>query len=257
MASFLTDVDASVTAALLGVVMLAGWGIGFWRGSRRAAQKLPVAPGKFNEAIMALLGLLLAFTFSLSLAKHDQRRAMVVADSNAIGDFYTCTAFAKGKVRDDLQTAVRNYLTHRLALVKERLDDAALQQRLDEIQTMQNNIQSLVEKAVADGTPAAVPLINTFNGVTSSHAARLAAARDRLPWSIVLLLGLAAIAAMFLVGFQQGAAGERCIGTAIVFSGLVCLVLWVTLDLNQPQQGLIKVSNEPLERLLKGMEPRD
>jgi hypothetical protein len=39
----------------------------------------------------------------------------------------------------------------------------------------------------------------------------------------------------------------------VLFVALVSMVVWVTLDLNQPQRGLITVSQEPLERLLSGM----
>jgi hypothetical protein len=35
---------------------------------------------------------------------------------------------------------------------------------------------------------------------------------------------------------------------------MVTLVIYVTLDLNQPQRGTITVSQEPLEQLLKSME---
>jgi hypothetical protein len=38
------------------------------------------------------------------------------------------------------------------------------------------------------------------------------------------------------------------------FAVLVCMVVWVTLDLNQPDRGWIAVSQEPLQRLLKGIE---
>jgi hypothetical protein len=31
------------------------------------------------------------------------------------------------------------------------------------------------------------------------------------------------------------------------------MVVWVTLDLNQPERGFIRVSQEPLQRLLSGM----
>jgi hypothetical protein len=41
---------------------------------------------------------------------------------------------------------------------------------------------------------------------------------------------------------------------AVGFTILVSLVVWVTLDLNQPQRGWITVSQEPLEQLLKGMQ---
>ena len=37
------------------------------------------------------------------------------------------------------------------------------------------------------------------------------------------------------------------------FVVLVGLVVWVTLDLNQPHRGVITVSQEPLQRLLEGM----
>ena len=62
---------------------------------------------KFDDASLAFIGLLLAFTFGMSLAKHDHRRDMMVADSNAIGDFYTCARMLKETVQTKLQTVVR------------------------------------------------------------------------------------------------------------------------------------------------------
>jgi hypothetical protein len=55
------------------------------------------------------------------------------------------------------------------------------------------------------------------------------------------------------MGLQQGASGEWHIGATSGFIVLVCLVVWVTLDLNQPSRGSITVSQEPLQRLLAGM----
>ncbi len=190
----------------------------------------------------------------MSLVKHDQRRQMVVTDSNAIGDFYTCVSLLKEPVRGKLQAVVHRYVEHRLALAWSLADEATLQQKLDEIQAMHGQMQSLVGKAVDEGTPMVVPLVNTLNEVTSSHAARLMAVRDRLPGSIVLLLFLGAVVSMGLMGKQQGASSEWHPGTTIGFTVLVCMVVWVTLDLNQPQRGVITVSQEPLQRLLRGME---
>jgi hypothetical protein len=87
--------DASVSASGFIVCMSAAWVFG-WRLGRRA----PTTPGedpsiKFTDGSMALLGLLLAFTFAMALGRHDSRRTAVVADSNAIGDFYTCASLLK------------------------------------------------------------------------------------------------------------------------------------------------------------------
>jgi hypothetical protein len=253
MNALLTEVDSWVTAVVLALAMLMGWGVGWYCGRRAAKAGRDVQGGKLNDAVSALLGLLLAFTFSMSLGKHDQRRQMVVADSNAIGDFYTCASLVKEPTRGKLQGEVRAYAEQRLALAKAWRDEALLQNQLGKTLEMHNHMQSLVQEAVDGGTPIAVPLVNTLNEVTSSHAARLAATRDRLAPSIVFLLFVAAVVTMVLVGRQQGLSGERHPGTMITFVALVSMVVWVTLDLNQPQRGLITVSQEPLQRLLLGM----
>jgi hypothetical protein len=113
---------------------------------------------------------------------------------------------------------------------------------------------SPAERAAVDaGTPVVVPLVNTLNEVTGSHAARLAAARDRLPPSIELLFFVAAVLTMVLMGLQQGKSGEWHLGAMVGFVALVSMVVGVTLDLDQPQRGWIRVSQEPMQRLLSGM----
>jgi hypothetical protein len=253
MNSILLQVDAWVIAAVVAAAMLVGWALGLWRGRRLSAEQREAPAARLNDAVMALMGLLLAFTFSISHAKHDERRLMVVAESNSIGDFYTCASLLKEPLRGRLQGQVRDYVQHRLALAKQPLDEATIQQKLGEIQRMHDRMQALVGEAVDEGTPVVVPLVGTFNSVTSSHAARLAAARDRLPASIVLLLFLAAVVSMALMGRQQGVSGHREVAASLGFIVLVSMVVWVTLDLNQPQRGLITVSQEPLQRLLTGM----
>jgi len=253
MSALLTDVDAWVTALLLALAMLLADAAGWWWARRLSKGEQEPPASKFNDAIMALLSLLLAFTFSMSLVRHEQRRQMVVTDSNAIGDFYTCASILKEPVRGKLQAVVQRYAEHRLSLAESTTDEASIQRSLDEIQEMHDQMQVLVAEAVNGGTPVVVPLVNTLNGLTSAHAARLAAARERLPTSIVLLLFLAAIIGMALLRRQQGPSGERYLGATIAFTALVCMVVWVILDLNQPLRGVITVSQEPLQRLLHGM----
>jgi hypothetical protein len=225
MTTILTEVDGWVTATLLAVAMLLGWAFGWWRGRRLTKQEREAPASKFSDASLAVLGLLLAFTFSMAQSKHDQRRQMVVNDSNAIGDFYTCASLVKQPIRGKLQGVVREYVEHRLAIAQEHEDEPALQKKLAEIQTMHARMQTLVGEAVDGGTLIAIALVNTFNGVTSNHAAHLAATRDRLPASIVLLLCLFAVLSMVLVGTQQGATGEKHYGATVGFAALVCLVV--------------------------------
>jgi hypothetical protein len=247
------ELDAWVTSLMLAGLMLASAGIGWW-GARRLRRDGGESPsGKFDDAAMGLVGLLLAFTFAMSLGKHDQRRLMLVADSNAIGDFYTCASLLKDPVRTKLQAVIREYGELRLSTARTASDEAALEKALERTQQLQGRMTDLVAEAVNDGTPVVVPLTNTLNGVTSSHASRLAAYRDRLPASIVLLLYLAAAVSTVLLGRQQGASGKLHLAGLLSYILLVTLVVYVTLDLNQPRRGLITVSQEPLERLIRSM----
>ncbi len=253
MDSILAESDARLLALMLALAMLAAWGVGWWMGRRLRARGGEPPASKFDDASLALLSLLLAFTFGISISKHDHRREMVVADSNAIGDFYTCVSLLKDPVRTKLQAVVREYTALRLEVARSQLDPVAFESALSRFQRMHSQMTGLVAEALSDGTPIAVSLTNTLNELTSEHAARLAAIRDRLPGSIVLLLFTSAVVATMLVGRGQGAENRMQVTSTLSFILVVTLAVYVTLDLNQPQSGLITVSQEPIQRLLSSM----
>jgi len=247
------QIDAWLIALAFTVAMLGSWVLG-WRRGRR----IPLEPGedpgtKFIDAGMALLGLLLAFTFSMALGRHDQRRLAVVAESNAIGDFYTCATLLKEPHRTNLQNLIRDYARHQLETPLETLPGP------DEKWATQRNLEfyarmtDIVDKAITEGTPVVVPLTNTLNNLTSSNASRLAAFQERLPWSIVVLLFLSSIVPSYLIGHKQGESQKVHLSGSFSFIILVTLVIFVTFDLNQPRKGLIKVNQESMERVVRSM----
>jgi len=250
MNAILADIPSWFVVLILAVVMLSMWGAGWRLGTRLRLGDGREAGSKFDDASLALLGLLLAFTFGMSIAKHDHRREMVVADSNSIGDFYTCASLLKEPMRSKLQTTIRQYLELRVEFVQSRKNAAALEVAVQRSQLLQSQMTELVAQAVVDGTPIALSLTNTLNALISSHASRLAAARDRLPASILLLLFVTAVMSTMLVGREQGVVGRPEIGSTLVFILLVTLSVYVTLDLNQPQGGTIVVDQTPMQELL-------
>jgi hypothetical protein len=253
MNSIFSTYDAWLVGVALAALMLAAWRIGWQIGLRERHGGAERAASKFDDASVALLGLLLAFTFSTSITKHDQRRLMVVADSNAIGDFYTCAGMLKEPVRTQLQSVIRDYAELRLKVARQPFDRSAFEDALQQFPAMHEQMSRLVSQALSNGTPIAVSLTNTLNDVTSSNASRLDAVRDRLPPVIALLLFAAAIISTLLIGREQGVAGEADVVGTVCFIALVALAVFVTWDLNQPSRGLILTSQEPFERLLSSM----
>ena len=246
------EIDSWIIASLLACLMIAGWTLG-WRRGKSVAAAGKVNPSTINDAILALFGLLLGFTFSMSLAKHDQRRLMLVNDSNCIGDFSTCVSLLKQPQQGKLLSTIKEYLKLLLKPVTDASDKAAVVQRLDTIQHLLADMQRLVGEAIPENTAMVVPLVNTYNGLTSSHASRLATLRDRLPSNIMFLLSIAGLITMVLQGQRQGETGNNLFSPSLGFILLASMVIWITLDLNEPNRGWITISKEPLERVLAGL----
>ncbi len=251
--SIVERLDSWLIALVFAGAMFGCWAFGRHWG-RRFSSETGDDPGtKFTDASVALLGLLLAFTFAIALGRYDQRRLAVVAESNAIGDFYTCASLLKEPYRSRLQEVLREYAQDQLDSPHETLSGANEKMATQRSRERFARMTDIVNEAIAAGTPIALSLTNTLNNVTSSSASRLAMYQERLPWSIVVLLFLATVVPAFLIGEKQGASQKVHLSGSLSFSVLVALVVFVILDLNEPHRGLIVVSQDPLARVIQSM----
>ena len=251
MDSLIARLDAWVIALTFAGAMTAFFTLGSWWGRRFPA---PTGDhgGKFTDASMALLGLLLAFTFSMALNRYDDRRAATVAESNAIGDLYTCATLLPEPGRSKLQTLLADYTTHRLDARRTRALRYEPELVMREAREMHTRATAIVAALVEERSPITVPLVNTLNDVTSSYATYLAAYRERLPGIVLVLLLLGAIIPAFLMG-RQGALNTVHVSGPIAFGVLVTVVIYVIFDLNQPSGGVITVGEEAWVQLLQSM----
>lgn len=255
---FFASYDAARLVLFMLVAMALGWVVGWVRARRVApdrseASEAGVPRSKFDDAALGLLALLIGFSFSMALGRHEHRREMVVADANAIGDFYQTVSATKEPMRSQLQHKIREYANLHARIASSPYDASAWEDALRRNQAAQSEMEGMVSTIINQGTPVAVPLMQTFNQLTSISTARIAAAEDLLPWSVVLMLALFAVVNAVLDGSEWGTREHigriQVLGT-LSFVFLVALSIYVTLDLNQPQRGLITVSQAPMERLL-------
>lgn len=246
--SMFARIDPWVVALALAAMMLVGWRVGWWIGRRNPADPDEKSSSRFIDGSLAFFGLLLGFTFAMALSKHDNRRLLIVADSNSIGDFYTCASLLKEPHRTQLQGTIRQYVSLRVNQFR-KPDYAGVEAFLAETGRLQDQMTVAVADAVNAGTPVTVPLVNTLNNLTSSHASLLAAMRDRLQVEVVLLLFAAAVISTVLVGRYHGATHTLRIAGTICYIILISLAVCVILDLNRPFEGMMRVSYESLERL--------
>jgi hypothetical protein len=240
------------TVVLVLLAVEAGFWLGRWR-QRRAEHERESPVGAMVAAILGLLGFLLAFTFGLAASRFDMRRELVLNEANAIGTTYLRAALVPEPYRNELRSLLREYVDVRLEGVQPGKTESALARS----EELQNRLWAQAGAAAEKSpNPITALLIQSLNEVIDLHAKRVTmGARNRIPFTIWAALYLTAVLAMMAVGFHAGlASATRTVATlalAVTFSG----ILWLIADLDRPQEGLLKVSQQAMVDLKTSLAP--
>ena len=205
---------------------------------------LPKGISASEGAVFALLGLLLAFTFSGAASRFEERRHLVTAETNAIGTAYLRIELLPEEARDDMRDRFRRYVDARLDTYANVEDRAATAASLAEDEALQREIwASAVSASLRPGVPtqAAMLLLPALNEMIDITATRVAATRNHPPAVIfILLVGLALIGAL-LVGYGTSVNRGRTWLHTVAFAAILSLTIYVIVDLEFPRLGLIRV----------------
>lgn len=210
-----------------------------------------VDEGYILTAVLGLLALLIAFTFSLALDRYNSRRELVVTEANAL-----TVVYQRARLLDDpapLQGLLREYARERL-LYGERWGPAEgrVLQRADELQ------EQIWTEAVKQARPvletmASSLVIEPLSAAFEAAGSRKAALAARLPLSVLAALSIYAIVSAGILGYAMiGAGGRHRVATFVLF-GLITLVIVLIFDLDQPRSGWIVVPQAPMADALRAM----
>src|SRR5262245_11932346 len=133
--------------------------------AREGAAGMP-SVGSLESAVFALLGLLVAFTFSGALTRYDTRRAQVVDEANAIGTAWLRADLLPASAQPRFRDAIRTYVDSRIATYKKLPDISAAQAEAARSMQLQSEVWSQAMQALRlpDARPGAdllvVPALN-------------------------------------------------------------------------------------------------
>lgn len=238
----------AVVAAVLGALEL-GHRLGLHAPASEHQTSKVAAP------ILAMAGLLLAFSFSMAADRQSLRRSAAVQEANSIGTFWLRTSLLPEPTRSAMRSRVRRYvdlhLEHRQARIQEAKTDAL------EVEAgrLQAELWALLIEDVrlqpeASRSRLVVPALNAM---LDDAAGVLAARENRLPDAIVAYLFLLVVLAGVAAGY--GPRGEtRSPILWALFAIVVGGVMVVLLDVNRPRRGLIQTDMGPYLRLRESME---
>jgi hypothetical protein len=257
------DLNAWLSAAIFACLMLVGWWIGLrvraaWP---HAAQASTTPSTRIEDAALTLFGLLLAFCFYGASERYEHRKQLLRDDAVAIGELASVGSDLEEPDRGNLRHAVREYVEQRLVFGTLRLDDARMPQVIADGRASLGRMWAIVKHAIATrNTPTVhTPLVNAFNGMTESHDQRLYGVRDHVPGTIVFMLIVFGVFTTFTMGRLHDQTKRLTDGLPRILSyvGLIALVFVVTIDLEQPRQGMLLVPQEPMQDLLASLQRED
>ena len=198
--------------------------------------------GVVEGAIFALLGLLIAFTFSGAASRFDERRKLIVEEANAIGTAYLRIDLLPAAAQGELRDHFRRYLDARLAAYRAVPDMDKVNAELARANALQQEIWSKAVAATA-GTQASVLVLPALNQMIDITTTRTMAARTHPPAVIfVLLCGLALLSAL-LAGDAMATGRRRDWIHMATFAIAVAGAVYVILDMEFPRVGFIRVDD--------------
>lgn len=249
-----------IFAVTLAVGILLLLEIGRRAGARQLAEGGEAAIkgfGAIESAIFALLGLILAFSFSGALARFDARRQLIVTEENDIGTAWLRIDLLPPEAQPPLRELFRRYLDSRIATYRMMPDlDAALGE-LERSAKLRGEIWTAAVNSSrqAQGTQATMLLLPALNAMFDTASSRTESARMHSPPVIFVLLGTLTLACSLFAGYDMAHQPRLNLLHSVAFAAVLAVTVYVIIDLEYPRLGLIRISgfDKALVDLRKGM----
>jgi hypothetical protein len=194
-------------------------------------------------SVFALMGLLIAFTFSAAAARFEMRRQLVVEEVNDIGTAWRRLELLPPARQSVLREDFRRYVDSRLTVYRNIGDPEAVRQGLLRTAELQDEIWSRAIAACAEASSVAVTtlVLTSLNAMIDITTTRTVAARTHLPGLITALLAVLPLVCALLAGIDAAPNPHRSWIHMVGFALILALTVYVILDLEYPRVGLVRL----------------
>lgn len=201
--------------------------------------------GAIEGAVFAILGLLIAFTFSGAATRFEDRRHLIGQEANAIGTAYLRIATLPEETQNELKVLFRRYIELRIASYRNIENQADKKSLLALQTTLQDEIWT---KAVAAGRKqnappsAAMLMLPALNEMIDITTTRTVATQNHPPTVIFAMLGGLSLFSALLAGYGMSCRSRSWLHV-ITYAAIISITFFVILDLEYPRRGLIRVDD--------------
>ncbi|MEX0282069.1 MAG: hypothetical protein AB3N13_12875 [Arenibacterium sp.] len=206
-------------------------------------------------AILALLGLLLAFSFGHALSLSNTNKITLIEEAAALG-----TAFARADIladpgRTELQVALLEYAETRLFDEVKTMTTAEAQASIQKSLEAQAKLWPLTIELVADPLPPALKafVASSINDVLDAHLLRTQTLSTPVSEVANAMLLAIVLTALFLLGNRAGAQGRALTWRTFVFSGFLFVITLTIADIQRSEQGTVQIDKTAMHATILEM----
>ena len=201
-------------------------------------------------ATLTLLGLIIAFSFSMAVSRYDQRKNYEAEEANAIGTEHIRATLLPATHTERVRELLRQYL-HQRVLFYETRNRRQLEQIDKDTTALEVELWSAVQAAAAaQPTPVVALVAEGMNDVLNTRGYTQAAWWNRIPTAAWGLMATIAIFCNLLIGYG---AHRRGIILFLVLPLALSISFFLISDIDSPRGGVIRVLPQNLESLAQSL----
>lgn len=256
----LFTIPAGLIAFCVLLITLAVAELGFRIGRRSSdlGAQTDSAVAVVQNSVLGLMAFLLGLAFSFTAGRFQTRHDLEQKEANCLGTAYLRASLPDSPLARQIRSLLPQYLEARLAtLAAGQIDQEAFQQAQARTLDLQNQIWKL-DREMFQANPRDLRvslLTQSLNDAFDAGGDVAEARRYRVPEIMFYLLFLAVFISGGFVGYGFGRTSRRVLPAWLLFASLTAVTIFVILDLDRPERGLIRNRHIPLMSLLQGMEP--
>jgi hypothetical protein len=241
-----------IVFGIVGAATLAGSATGRYLREHQDALREPF--GVLQGALLGVVGLILAFGLTLAVGRHENRRAAVVSEANAIGTAYLRSQLIAEPARSRSIALFPQYADLAIQVSREIPNSDGMRRTTTAEGVLQRRLWRVAGQAIAGAPVASAPrlYIESLNPMFDAQEARLSAVNNRVPAAVLALEVFGAAVAIGLLALHISLLGRGLVAM-LAAAALVTLLLLVIFDLDRPTRGLIKVPSTPLQDVRASM----
>ena len=247
------------TLLVVGAIQLLATEIGYRIGQRHSPERRKAHQGQsgaLQGALLGLLGLLLGFTFAMSVGRYDARKQLVLDEANAIGTAWLRAAMLSDPARESIRATLKDYVSARLEGARVSSDSPEFSEQAARSERDQGAMwRAAVAEAKTNNTPSSALFTSALNDLIDLDSKRQAAMRNHVPATVWLLLMLVSATVCWTTGYATGLgeSGRHAL-SMVILPALLTVVITIIADLDNPHRGLIQVNQQIMIDLQKTLQ---